>query len=149
VYQLSGPILSEDFNEAGCLTRGEKLMVASNPNDRSPSAGSGLVPPVNRLAERVRHYFDRHPEASQEEFLLDAVGREIVVREREDDGNGHLHTRPEGQRTGPRSGYRPPLTEEDIRIHAWLNERLAALHRERNGLWSKIRRLLFGNHLAR
>ena len=27
--------------------------------------------------------------------------------------------------------FRPPLTAEDLRIHAWINERLAALHQER------------------
>jgi hypothetical protein len=40
--------------------------------------------------------------------------------------------------------YRPPLTAEDLRIHDWINERLAVLHRERNGLWAKARRFLFG-----
>ena len=41
--------------------------------------------------------------------------------------------------------FRPPLTAEDLRIHAWINERLAALHRERHGLWAKVRRFLLGN----
>ena len=27
--------------------------------------------------------------------------------------------------------FRPPLTAEDLRSHAWINERLAALHQER------------------
>ncbi len=27
-----------------------------------------------------------------------------------------------------RPGHRPPLTEEDTHLHAWLNERLAVLH---------------------
>ena len=34
----------------------------------------------------------------------------------------------------------PPLTAEDIRIHAWINERLVALDRERHGLRSTVRR---------
>jgi hypothetical protein len=33
------------------------------------------------------------------------------------------------------------LTEEDLRIHAWLNERLAAIHYERHGLWPRANRL--------
>jgi hypothetical protein len=37
-----------------------------------------------------------------------------------------------------------PLTEEDVRIHAWLNERLAILERERRGLLPTIRRM-FGS----
>jgi hypothetical protein len=41
--------------------------------------------------------------------------------------------------------YRPPLTAEDLRIHAWITERLAALHRERHGPWAKLRRFLFGS----
>lgn len=35
-----------------------------------------------------------------------------------------------------------PLTEEDVRIHAWLNERLAIVAREQHGLWPTIRRML-------
>jgi hypothetical protein len=42
------------------------------------------------------------------------------------------------------SVYRIPLTKEDLRIHAWLNERLASLRRERHGFWSKLRQVLFG-----
>ena len=42
-------------------------------------------------------------------------------------------------------GYRPPLTAEDLRIHAWINERLAVVHRERHGPWAKVLRFLFGN----
>src|SRR5205823_2643061 len=73
VSQLSGPILSEDFNDPDCLTRGEKLMVPANPNDRIPSDGSDPVPPVNRLAERLRHAFDQHPAVFREEFSREAV----------------------------------------------------------------------------
>ena len=37
----------------------------------------------------------------------------------------------------------PPLTAEDIRIHTWINERLAVLHRERHSLWARIKRAIF------
>jgi hypothetical protein len=40
---------------------------------------------------------------------------------------------------------RSPLTAEDLRIHAWLNERLAVLHREQHGLWAKVRWVLLGD----
>jgi hypothetical protein len=43
--------------------------------------------------------------------------------------------------------YRQPLTAEDLRIHAWINERLAGLDRDRNSLWPKVRRFLLGGHL--
>jgi hypothetical protein len=41
--------------------------------------------------------------------------------------------------------HRPPLTAEDLRIHAWIDERLALLHRERQGLWAKVRRFLLAD----
>jgi hypothetical protein len=139
----------EDLDESNQLATGEKPMVAANPNYRFPSAASHPVPPVHWLAVRVRHYFKRHPEVSWDEFLLDAVRREITFREQEDGENGPWHARPEGQGTGLWSAGRPPRTEADIRIHAWLHERLAALHRERHGLWPKLRRFLFGHRLVR
>jgi hypothetical protein len=39
-----------------------------------------------------------------------------------------------------RSGYRSPTTEE-IALLAWLNERALRLDRERNGFWTRLRRL--------
>src|SRR5262249_46294801 len=44
----------------------------------------------------------------------------------------------------PLLAYPTPPTEEDIRIHAWLAKRLAALDRERHGLWPRILRFLRG-----
>ena len=41
-------------------------MAAADRNDRFPSARSNPTPPINQLAERVRHYFDRHAEACDE-----------------------------------------------------------------------------------
>lgn len=40
---------------------------------------------------------------------------------------------------------RPLLTTEDVRLHAWINERLAVVHREQHSLWAKARRFLFAN----
>jgi len=81
-------------------------MFGPNANDRFPTAGFNPVPPVNRLAERVRHYFDQRP-------------------------------------------TRPAPSAEDIRVHAWLTERLAMLAYERFGLWPRLRRFFFGNRLVR
>jgi len=39
-------------------------------------------------------------------------------------------------------GRAPPPTEEGIRIHAWLSDRLAALDRTRSGLWPRLVRFL-------
>ncbi len=124
-------------------------MVAANPNYRIPYAGSNPVPPVNRLAERVRHYFDQHPEVSRQEFLLEAVLREIHFREQRATGNRAGTMRRDGEGTSRWSTARPPLSAEDIRIHALLIERLAVLNYERYGLWPKLRRFLFGNRLVR
>ena len=55
----------------------------------------------------------------------------------------------DGEETLGWSTARPPLSAEDIRLHAWLAERLAVLHYERYGLWPKLRRFLFGNRLVR
>jgi hypothetical protein len=99
-------------------------------------AASRAVPPVDPMAGRVRHPFARHPEVSHEGPWRDAVPRESNPRE--------------GQEASPWSADWPPLTEEEgIRFHAWLNGRLAALDRERHGLWPTIRRFLFGNRLVR
>jgi hypothetical protein len=107
------------------------------------------VLPVNRLAERVRHYFDQHPEVSREELLLEAVWREIHFREQKATGNVPGLARRKGQGTTKWSTAQPPVSTEDIRIQAWLTERLAVLHYERHGLWPRLRRFLFGNRLGR
>jgi hypothetical protein len=120
-------------------------MVAANPTYRLLFASSKPVPPANYLTEHVRRYFDRQAEVSRAAFVRDVLPRESRFRSRKDQGNGRWHARLESPGILPLSASRPPLTEADIRIHAWLNERLAALHHQRHGLWSKIRRLLFGS----
>jgi len=120
-------------------------MVDGDLNDRIPSDGSDLVPSPSRLSGRVRHYFDEHPEASREEFLLEALRREIHFRRQRQLGKEAGRVRWEGARTSSSSAARPPLSAEDICIHAWLAERLALLHYERYGLWPRLRRFLFGN----
>ena len=110
-------------------------MAAVFRNDRLPLTQSSPTSPVNWLAERVRHYFDQNPEISQEEFLLEAVPREM-----------HLRESPGASRWSP---ARPQLSTEDIRIHAWLTERRAALDYKRHGLWPKLQQFLFGNRLVR
>jgi hypothetical protein len=39
---------------------------------------------------------------------------------------------------------RPPLSAEDVRVHARLAERVAVIYYQRHGLWPKIRRFLAG-----
>jgi hypothetical protein len=81
--------------------------------------------------------------------LLEAVRREIHFREQRETENGAAPARREGEGTSRWSTARPPLSAEDIRLHAWLTERLAVLHYERYGLWPKLRRFLLGNRLVR
>jgi hypothetical protein len=135
--------------EAGRLTKGEKPMVAFHHDNRIPAPGSNPMAPVNRLVLRVRHYFDRHPEAGREEFLLDAIRREVSFREREETRHGSGTARREGEGTHQRSAIRPPPSAEHIRIRASVAQRLAVLHYERCGLWPKLRRFLFGKHNVR
>jgi hypothetical protein len=110
-------------------------MVPANPNNRIAVSGYNLLPPTNLLAQRVGRYLDQHPEVSREEFLLEAVRREIDRRE--------------GQGTNRRSVPRLTLTAEDIRIHAWLYARVEMINHERHGLWPRLRRFLLGNRLVR
>jgi hypothetical protein len=124
-------------------------MVPANPNDRLPSDGPDPVPPVNRLAQRLRHAFDQHPGVFREEFLREAVRRDIHLRGQKATGKGAGLGRREGQGANRWSPAPPPLSAEDIRVHAWLLERQAVLHDERNGLWPRLRRFLFGNRLVR
>jgi hypothetical protein len=124
-------------------------MVAANPKDCILSAGSNLVPPVNQLPERVRHYFDQHPEVSPEEFLLEAVRRQIHSREQRQAGNGVGLARREGQITSRLSTRRRTLSAEEIRLHTKLTERLALLNYEQYGWWPRLRQFFFSNRLVR
>lgn len=47
------------------------------------------------------------------------------------------------ERAGRVLDQQPTVTAEDIRIHAWINKRLAVIHRERNSVWAKLKRAVF------
>jgi hypothetical protein len=124
-------------------------MSATNSSERILFAKTKPMRPVNRLAQRVRRYFDQHPEVSREDFLIEAIRREIRFRERNNPSKepGPVHR---GSQQFYRSfKFRPRITAEDIRVHSWLNERLAMLDYERNGVRPRLRRLLFDNSLVR
>jgi len=83
------------------------------------------------LADRLRRYFDRHPEVSREQFLLAALRDEIDAREA----------------ATPWYAWpleRPRVREEDVRMHAWLTERLELVNRERYGFWATVRQFFLG-----
>jgi hypothetical protein len=96
---------------------------------------SNSNPNVKRLAGRVGHFFDRHPEVARQEFLLDAVQREIDFCERQETKRGA-----EKQH----STARPTLNAADVNRQAELAARLAAMHYQRHGLWPRLRRFLLG-----
>ncbi len=124
-------------------------MAATNRNDRFPPARFNPTPPISRRIGRAPQYFDQHPAVSWEEFLLEARQREIYLPQQRETGNRAGLERWEDKGTNRWSTARPPLSAEDIRIHAWLSERLAVLHYEQHGLWPKLRQLLFANRLVR
>jgi len=95
-----------------------------------------------RLSQRLAHYFDRHPELSREQFLLDALQREVTVREQRDRWYGFRYAHATDRKTSTRSAYGQELTNLDSRIHDLLSERLSKLRRRPRGLWPRIQRLL-------
>src|SRR5438105_15433859 len=103
-------------------------MHAINLNNRMPFDAFQPVPPVNRLAERVRNYVDQHPELDRAEFLLNAVQREIDFREQREMENDAWPARGEHDGTDRWRTARPPRSAAEIRRHAWLIERPARLH---------------------
>jgi hypothetical protein len=117
-------------------------MSAENRKSYSLSSSSKLVLPANYLAEPVRRYLDHHMAFSQEVFLMHALRWEDIYSKQKNKRNGPWKNR----LNGPLMMIIPrrPLSDDDIRIHASLFERLAALHRERHGLWAKVRRLFLG-----
>jgi hypothetical protein len=102
------------------------------------------VPPVNRLSERVRQYFDLHLGVTAEKLSCESLRPELPPRKQKETVNEN-----ELGLARRRFNNRPPLTAEDIRFHAWLSERLAVLDYERHGLWPKVRRFLVSNRLVR
>jgi hypothetical protein len=81
-------------------------------------------PSTNRLADRVKSYLADHPEVTSEEFLSSAVRREIAIRTRADH---NVATR-----------IAPPLSEDDLRLHAKLAERTLALHPQPRSVWQRV-----------
>ena len=114
-------------------------MPAANPNNSIPSVGFNSDPPINHLGDRIRHYFDQHPEVSREKFLMEAVRREIDYREQRE------RARPGAGKMKRRAV--PPLahsrTQKTFGFRASVAQRLAVFHYERCGLWPKVRRFFF------
>jgi hypothetical protein len=95
------------------------------------------------LRDRLQRYFDCHPEVSPQDFLLQAVRREIGEREQKDRVVDSMLAGAGPLPSGP-SLRTPVITEEDVRIHAWLNQRLLLMTRQRQSVWGKARRFIRG-----
>ena len=114
-------------------------MDSGNSNERILRAGFGRAWRNNLITERARYYFDQSPVASQDQTSLEAAGREFYFGEQWETATIG------GKRQGTgRPSTLPRLSAEDLRIHTWLFERMAAVEHERHGLWPRLRRLLFG-----
>jgi hypothetical protein len=90
------------------------------------------------LRARLQRYFDGHPEVSPRDFFVQAVQREIGVRERLDGAESSLL----GREEAPRSVWlsrASTASDEAVRLHTWLNERLLAVSRERQSVWGRTR----------
>src|SRR5262245_25942359 len=87
------------------------------------------------LAQYVSRFFQQHPEVSREGFSTDALRRDLAEgpwqNRLEQPVILHLWI-PD----------RRPLSDEEVRFHAQLSDRLVELYRERYGLWSRIQRFL-------
>jgi hypothetical protein len=78
--------------------------------------------------------FMRQPVMSREALLAVALWRQLDRGERNCVDNSF----PEQE-----TAIRPQPTDEEVRFHVGLSNRLMALNRERYGLWPRIRRFLF------
>jgi len=106
-------------------------MYDENPDYLIWSASS--VPARNYKTRYIRRYM-RQPVMSREALVAVALWRQLKPGDRNYVGDPLL---------SPRATERRPLTDEEVRFHADLCNRLAALTRERYGLWPRIRRFLF------
>jgi hypothetical protein len=123
-------------------------MADINRISRFSNEGSNPVP-VNRLTEYFRNPLSEpfeglEPPVGQvgqaSRLSVEAPHRPRPVRPLSESSPSFWESYSGPMRARP--GQRRPLTEEDTRIHAWLNERLALLHYERYGLWPRANRLL-------
>jgi hypothetical protein len=84
------------------------------------------VPSKTRLTERLHNYFANVPEASREQFLLEALQKEMDRREQQSNG-GQPWPAPRPRSFQPT----PPPTLPSEAVHGWLCQRLQMLEETR------------------
>lgn len=119
-------------------------MAASSAIFRSFAQTGTSISDADRTVETLRQYFVQHPEVEPREFVLQAVENEIVSREGQESKRRRFAR---ANRPWRDAAERP--TAEDVRIHAWLQNRLMRLHQERSGLRAKMHRFFTGNRVVR
>jgi len=100
------------------------------------------------LVRYVRRIYQQHPNTLRRQVSAGASHGQVDYPQRRDEALEGFHNRLEGPVIYnvwiPDSR---PLSDEQVRFHAQLSDRLVAMDRERYGLWSRIRRFLLGKHL--
>jgi hypothetical protein len=110
-------------------------MVAQNNSPRLSNVSLDIKPTTARLIQQIETYFVAHPELSWENFLLSALQRELVFRNWNGKGGNRPLVRIRSSESSEPTVSRPSLTESDMRFHALLAARVAALHRPKHGCW--------------
>src|ERR1700736_6923122 len=100
---------------------GEEHVMTWNRQGVQVGAGSGYpLPPTHPLVERLRNFFYRVPGVSPQQFLLEALRRELDRREQTLDGNRPWPP-PRRLPFGWQSPYRPEpaATLPPALVHEW------------------------------
>jgi hypothetical protein len=110
-------------------------MVTINQGVRNQFEGPSSMSAVCRLAMHVCYEFDLQTVLAREKSMRKSGHEEIYF--------------PMTTRSKESVAIRQPPSAEDIRLHAWLDYRLAVLRYQRHGLWPKLRRFLLRIRLTR
>ncbi len=98
--------------------------------------GPGPSPSLRALAANLRWYLSRHPETSWEQFMADAVAREIGRRT-----SAPRRAAPRFQKDGRQMHLRlasiTTTTIDDVQMVGWLDDRLDAYYASHRGFWTK------------
>jgi len=101
-----------------------------NDKSRLRKCPANFATPFNSLKARVRKYFYSHPEVAREAFLLDALRRELQLRE------------------GAELRIRQGADHPNVNVSR-VTERLAAIAYQQHGVWPRIQRTLAESLIGR
>jgi hypothetical protein len=104
---------------------------------------------VNRFTALDRHRFGRRRDLAHANLLPQSEWSETDLGEQKKTDDGAGPARPMDDEVNRELTDPYPVSAEEIRLHAWLMERLMLLHHERYGWWPRIRRFLFDSRPIR